>query len=159
MDTKTCTKCRETKPLGEFYGRSASCKVCTCARVAAHRKANHAKVCAYDRERSKRPERKAKASSYQRAMTARNPERKKARTAVSNAVRDGRLRRKPCMYCGKLRVHGHHHDYSKPLEVEWVCFRCHRDREHGGHVEEVGGAREGPVRPEDVPPGQIALQF
>ena len=32
-----------------------------------------------------------------------------------------------CSRCGKSEqiVVGHHWDYDKPLEVEWVCTRCH----------------------------------
>lgn len=29
--------------------------------------------------------------------------------------------------CGTSeKVHAHHHDYAKPLEVRWLCFRCHK---------------------------------
>ena len=35
-----------------------------------------------------------------------------------------------CEGCGKWcedarKLHGHHSDYSKPLEVEWLCASCH----------------------------------
>lgn len=57
-----------------------------------------------------------------------DPIKRAARTAVSNALRDGRII-KPifCPECGIPggRMTAHHRDYTKPLEVEWLCTRCH----------------------------------
>ena len=56
----------------------------------------------------------------------RYPDKYRARTAVGNAVRDGRLTREPCEACGTTeRVEAHHDDYSKPLEVRWLCKAHH----------------------------------
>jgi len=62
------------------------------------------------------------------AWRARYPERYRAHRAVEYAVKIGRLTRpSACPSCGAERkVHGHHADYSKPLEVVWLCDRCHR---------------------------------
>lgn len=32
----------------------------------------------------------------------------------------------PCAVCGAKKVQAHHHDYSRPLDVEWLCFACHQ---------------------------------
>jgi ribosomal protein S27AE len=48
-----------------------------------------------------------------------------ARDAVGRALRSGKLEKMPCTRCGSLTVEAHHHDYSKPLEVVWMCRRCH----------------------------------
>lgn len=53
------------------------------------------------------------------------PERIKARHKVSNAIRDGKLFKTACAVCGNIKVEGHHEDYSKPLEVIWLCRKHH----------------------------------
>jgi hypothetical protein len=43
------------------------------------------------------------------------------------ALRNKTLVPAACEVCGKTdNVHGHHQDYSKPLEVIWVCPKHHR---------------------------------
>lgn len=44
-----------------------------------------------------------------------------ARAQVNRAVRQGTLARGACEVCGKEGGAGHHDDYSKPLEVRWLC--------------------------------------
>lgn len=48
-----------------------------------------------------------------------------AHLAVFDAVRNGTLVRLPCEVCGENRAMGHHDDYTKPLEVRWLCARHH----------------------------------
>jgi|SRR3990167_2450551 len=53
-----------------------------------------------------------------------------AKTQVNDAVRNGSLF-KPllCEDCQQeKRLEGHHHDYSKPLIVRWLCTTCHKIR-------------------------------
>jgi len=55
---------------------------------------------------------------------------------VRRAIAAGRLvRPNSCQRCGKSpppnkagisQIHAHHHDHSKPLDVEWLCVGCHR---------------------------------
>lgn len=44
---------------------------------------------------------------------------------VYKAVRSGWLKRLPCEKCGAIKVHAHHSDYSKPLDVQWLCVKHH----------------------------------
>lgn len=53
-----------------------------------------------------------------------------ARTKLNNALRYGKVVRGPCRDCGCTDTHGHHHDYSKPLDVIWLCQKHHVE-EHG----------------------------
>jgi hypothetical protein len=52
-----------------------------------------------------------------------------ARAAVQLALKDGSLSRQPCALCGRLRTEAHHADYSKPLDIVWLCKK-HHDIEH-----------------------------
>lgn len=52
--------------------------------------------------------------------------RKRAASMLSHAVKGGF--RPPCLVCGSTsRVEGHHEDYSKPLDVLWLCRHHHLD--------------------------------
>lgn len=133
---KQCFKCKATKPLSEFYahpmmgdGHLNKCKECTKSDVAKDYRAKRPAKQAYDRERAQRPERKRAALEYQRIRRARHPEKDRARRLVNYAVRAGNLIPLPCKKCG-AKAQAHHHDYSKPLDVEWLCFKHHRE-EHG----------------------------
>jgi hypothetical protein len=47
--------------------------------------------------------------------------------AVQRGVRNGRLKRLPCEKCGILKTEAHHDDYSKPLDVRWLCRAHHAE--------------------------------
>lgn len=47
--------------------------------------------------------------------------------------------RLPCEGCGAVRAVAHHDDYVRPLDVRWLCPRCHR-RHHAMHGEAPGAA-------------------
>ena len=55
-----------------------------------------------------------------------NPEKKKAHNIVNSALRSGKIHRHPCFICGN-KAQAHHEDYSKPLEVIWVCLKHHAE--------------------------------
>ena len=60
------------------------------------------------------------------------PEKNKARKLVFTALREGfMMRPDKCSDCNKeCKPDAHHPDYSKPLEVIWLCRECH-NKEHG----------------------------
>lgn len=61
-------------------------------------------------------------------LRERYPEKARARSLLSNAVCEGRIiRPDKCSLCFSRDgvIQGHHHDYSKPLDVIWVCKSCH----------------------------------
>ena len=47
---------------------------------------------------------------------------------VENALKAGKLNRKQCERCGDPKSQAHHDDYSKPLEVTWLCAKDHKAR-------------------------------
>lgn len=56
-----------------------------------------------------------------------NPIKTKARAKLKYAVSSGKITRpSSCEICNSTEhIHGHHDDYSKPLDVRWVCRKCH----------------------------------
>lgn len=147
--SKTCIYCNSSKPVSEFYkhpstadGRLGGCKECVKLRNRANRSKKRTYYREYDARRYQEdPERRAHAArTYEtwrktergklvaRKRRELQADRYKARNSVNNAVRDGRLKRQPCSVCGaKLRIHAHHDDYSKPLDVIWLCAKHHAE--------------------------------
>lgn len=54
------------------------------------------------------------------------PERGKAQYLLKRAILKEEIKREPCIVCESPKVHGHHEDYSKPLEVIWLCSIHHK---------------------------------
>lgn len=137
---KTCKKCGEQKEMGAFYahpfgadGKMSSCIECQKASVKARRRLDGEKIRERDRARGSR-----QSPEYRIAWRKKNEAAYRAQTAVGNAVRDGKLFKEPCLFCGDENVHAHHDDYSRPLDVRWLCPKCHR-RLHAnfGHKDSV----------------------
>jgi hypothetical protein len=61
----------------------------------------------------------------------RDPVKKRAWNAVSGAIRSGKLKRQPCEICGDPNSQAHHDDYSRPLDVRWLCRAHHEEHHHG----------------------------
>ena len=59
-------------------------------------------------------------------MTATHPAQKvRARKKLNQAVAAGRVTPQPCGDCQEPKAQAHHDDYSKPLQVRWLCAGCH----------------------------------
>lgn len=148
--TKQCFKCKETKLLFEFYahpmmadGHLGKCKTCAKRDVAERtgRLENNPEWLAKERERCR-----VKQERYRRLGLAaqttpearerweiKNPHKRKAERMATNAEKRGLLKKpKTCSRCLTIThdLEKHHNDYSKPLEVEWLCTGCHGITRH-----------------------------
>ena len=135
---KTCFRCGVSKPLEDFYkhpmmadGHLGKCKECAKEDVRMHRILHPDIVRETDRRKYAKTERGQRAKRLkQLRATVDWRMRRKANTMVGNAVRDKKLFPKSaCEKCGStLHIEGHHEDYSKPLDVIWLCRKCHYAR-------------------------------
>lgn len=156
MNEKKCFKCGIVKPLSEFYkhaqmadGHVNKCKECNKKDVNKNYRDNIDHYKGYERKRAQIPKRVKAREEYAKTDGCKESQkrsRKKwadlnkvkrgANVMVGNAVRDGKVEKQHfCSVCSieNVRIHGHHDDYAKPLDVRWLCSRCHEDwhRENG----------------------------
>jgi hypothetical protein len=129
---KRCFKCLCEKPLEAFYkhammgdGHLNKCIECTKKDVKTHRQANIERVRLYDRMRASQPHRLANRIKYTEKYRKEFPNRARANAMVSKAVRAGHLKKQPCWVCGAEAL-AHHPDYSRPLDVVWLCQPHHK---------------------------------
>lgn len=149
---KTCFKCLRSLPLSEFYahpemadGHLNKCKTCTkndtVMRVDKMSKDPAWVEKEMERQRIKQARARAGGTAcvlkgeakhaVQERHKNKYPQKYEARKQATSAVKTGRIIRKPCEVCGATNSHGHHDDYSKPLELMWLCPKHHFAR----HVE------------------------
>lgn len=146
---KMCGSCGQKKSITEFYKNSHmhdgylnQCIPCVRAARERYRTENKEKIREQHRlyyQKNRKGRIQAVADYYQRKpevnnaavkrYRARNPEATKARGAVTYAIKEGRLNPKPCERCDStINIQAHHEDYSKPLDVVWLCPTCHGER-------------------------------
>lgn len=70
------------------------------------------------------------ADNKRRILDRRDPIKIKARSILNTAVKFGRVVKQPCRICGSPKSTAHHFDYSKPLEVDWLCMLHHIEVYH-----------------------------
>lgn len=138
--TKKCSKCHEVKSILLFsrqkkglHGRASACKICRGKELVNNYWKNPQKHREYARKSYKL--RYAKNSQpfkdYANKFRRENPEKVKAQLLVKSAIRNGTLKRLPCEKCGEVKTDAHHEDYTKPLEVRWLCKVHHIQRQVG----------------------------
>ena len=54
-----------------------------------------------------------------------NKEKRSAHNAVFVRLKNGTLKKKNCEVCGEKKVDAHHEDYSKLLDIVWLCKKHH----------------------------------
>ena len=144
---KTCKQCNIEKDLNNFYvhkemldGYLNKCKECVKKRIAKHRELNIDYINDYDKKRAMLPHRVKARKEYLKTENGKEAKAKAiknyknkfpmvyaAHIIFSNAIRDKRVKQEFfCSKCGSdNQIQGHHDDYTKPLDVRWLCVKCH----------------------------------
>lgn len=147
MTQKRCSRCKEIKDVSEFYRRDGTpgrytshCKSCqakyrqTAGYKALHRKADEKwrrteKGRLYNRAQCKKYN---QTEGYKKSINkwrAAHPERRAAHIKFAHAIAGNKIKRPSVCSACKVQCtpEGHHPDYSKPLDVIWLCRQCHVD--------------------------------
>lgn len=152
---KQCVKCETEKAEDAFYWvkpgekRDRTCKECRKAMVRANRAKRIDYYREYDKKRGMLPHRVEMRERYQSTEAGKaaiyrgtkkyrqsNPIKMQAHNRVSKALDRGLIERpESCEGCGRgdARLHAHHDDYLRQLDVRWLCPGCHKawHDEHG----------------------------
>jgi hypothetical protein len=83
---------------------------------------------------NKRGKRKSN-KEYKQIQNIRFPGKNAARDVTRYAIKMGVIVKTPCIVCGCVEVEAHHDDYSKPLEVIFLCKKHHRELHRNKEVQ------------------------
>ena len=149
MPQKPCITCGEVKDIDCFYrhpkmkdGHLNKCKECQKKASKKTKDENPERSKEFGRRYArkestiKKLSEKSKTNEFKEAKAMaqkkyRDKYKKKyiAVTAVNNAKRSGELVKPDfCSNCLiECNPHAHHCDYNKPLDVTWLCDKCHKE--------------------------------
>lgn len=135
---KQCSICKIYKRFTEFSkcnqkkdGLRQYCNDCNNIRQRSYYKKYMNDPEVYEKRRTSVAlymQRKRNDPSYvakEKECTVIYPERARARAKLRRNVSNGKIKKLPCQICGDYQSEGHHEDYSKPLDVIWLCRTHH----------------------------------
>lgn len=125
-----CPKCGGEPHLtpSKIARRDYSCRACLRERNRRFKSKNHERVSEYNKQwKAAHPD---AVKRYQATRPSRwiepDPVKVKARAMVATRLRSGKILRRPCERCASAKTQAHHDDYSRPLDIRWLCAKCHR---------------------------------
>ena len=117
--TKRCCRCKQVKSLSHF-----------CKNFSTKDKYHHrCKIC--HNEANRKYTKTTKGKKYYKRYLEQIPQKRKARRAISNAIRDNKILRANTLQCscGEQAKEYHHHKGYEPeqwFDVIPVCIPCHK---------------------------------
>jgi hypothetical protein len=139
---KKCFKCLEFKDIDDFYkhskmadGHLNKCKTCSQKDCS-----DRIKIKSLDRDwilkeklrcriksnLNRKSLTKEEKKQSQDKYCEKYPEKLLAHRAVYKAIKNGNLIKLTCEICGEIKSEAHHDDYSKPLDIRWLCDYDHK---------------------------------
>lgn len=138
--SKTCKCCKRSKPIGQFSrhrlskdGHVHRCKACTAA-AKEKPKGRTPEQSQREREQAAEPHRRVANRIAVQSWSERHPEAVAARRRLRQAVAKGHVTPAPCCQerdCSERKLDAHHANYSRELEVLWLCRQHHRQIHSG----------------------------
>jgi hypothetical protein len=119
---KQCSQCKTDKPFSEFYHKERSrdgyygqCVKCVLGNLKEYRKGRGKIINSISHRKSNK------------VYARKNPEKIQAHNTLNHARQRGEILRLPCGVpgCNNPTSEAHHEDYSKPLDVDWMCRKHH----------------------------------
>jgi hypothetical protein len=130
---KYCYLCKQQRELKNFHkdnrrkdGLQTSCKDCKKKLAKVYYMNNRDKHIESRKKYYNSEKGKITALRNYNKMRLKFPEKTRARRILNKEIDKGNLfKRNSCEICHNSPTHGHHEDYNKPLEIIWLCQRCH----------------------------------
>ena len=140
---KVCSRCKAEKDDSCFRedrrtrtGLSSYCKPCCSEHHYEWLEKNRTKVNSQSLKSYYKRRSEIEAQGIKWKYTPNDKKKQHSRIKFFRAVKSGKIiKPSNCEECGGTdNIEGHHEDYSKPLEVMWLCRKCHRAKHRRGHT-------------------------